>query len=96
MKKIFWIGFIIGILYVLVLAVVGRDEGLGMLVEILLIPGGFLIGGVLEYVFSLAGLRSVIANPITFWTLTAVTQGLFLGLVFVGIKRLFSKAKIYS
>ena len=105
MKKPFRFGFIIGVVYVLILATFiifflpgGAAEGLGMFIDLLLIPAGFIVGGILEFLFRQVGLIEFFHNPIVYWGLIAVAQGIFFGLmfiwfntVFLGLKKLFSK-----
>lgn len=96
MKKSFWTGFIIGVVYVSIIGIIveyGKSqgasfEGIGMLLEMIIQPAGFIIGGALEYVLNQISLGNVIKNIFVYWGLIAITQGVFLGLVFLGVDRL--------
>lgn len=85
MKKYFWAGFFVGVVYVALLPLI-ESEGLGMLIELIIQPGGFIVGGVLQYFF-----REILSNQAVYWGLVALVQGMFIGLVFVGVARLFKR-----
>lgn len=85
MKKYFWVGFFVGVVYVALLPLI-ESEGLGMLIELIIQPGGFIVGGVLQYFF-----RELLSNHIVYWGLTALVQGVFIGLVVAGIAKLFKR-----
>jgi len=56
---------------------------------------GFLIGGILEYLLKIVNLGGVISNPAVRWGMIAITQGIFLGLLFIGFRRFFTKKEYY-
>ncbi len=94
MKRTFGIGFVIGILYILVFALIARTgaEGLGMLIDILVQPAGLIVNSLLEYLLKIINLRDLFFNNfLIFWGLLALVQGIFLGLVFMAIRKLFLK-----
>lgn len=85
MKKYFWTGFVVGVVYIALLPLI-ESEGLGMLIELIIQPGGFIVGGVLQYLF-----REILSNQVVYWGLIALVQGVFIGLVFAGIAKLFRR-----
>lgn len=99
MKKSFWTGFAIGLVYISIIGIIveyGKSqgaslEGVGMILEMIIQPAGFIIGGVLEYVLNQISLENVIKNIFVYWGLIAIVQGVFLGLIFLGVGRLFFK-----
>ena len=98
MKKVFYIGLVIGVVHISIIAIFteylklhGGGDGLGMLLELFIQPAGLLIGGILQYFLRSLSLIDITTNTFLFWSLVALTQGVFLGLIFVGIRRLFSR-----
>lgn len=95
MKKVFKIGFIIGVFYIFIFALVIKitgSEGLGVLLDILIQPAGFIIFGILEYLLRSLDLRDLLFNNFfILWSLMALVEGIFFGLVFAAIKKLFTK-----